>query len=541
MVQAKKISEPQSSMTKSGFLYGYPNRKKFDALQKLQMLYTEAVNHYITLIDANKDLLLQVLKNDKKDGQIRQFEKANRVSYLTSAYAQNAFDEAVTILSNRADNILREVRTLHNSIFTKIHVLVFACLTDKDKNYAVSKITEIRDGYQKQPFIDRYNEILHALGEMSDEEFLRCTNEVKTLYQFTADSFKLPKLKKVYVKADTRLCKLEKSQNIATDFVLSITLPFTKGQRLEIPLSTSSNTVRRFEEYGAAGTVFFTLQNKGKMKVSCSFDKKVKLTDKPDDIVGVDVGITDMLHTSNGTRFGTFADSIAYYTNDVEPKLGDLSTLRNKKRTLLTYLRKHKNLPDPVKTDIRNKIDHLEQMIRGNKVAKKRLNRYHNEQVHAINQATDAYIDSLCGNKSTLTVLELLDIKEFNKSKQSNQRLSTFVRGLLSEKLMDKLNWHGYRYAQIEPAYTSQVCPHCHHLDKANRNGKVFQCIHCGFTDDADHIGSINIKNRYSDTEIQDICASYPYNKKERTQSIKSLYSKRHDAFIKAHPQTIPA
>ena len=481
------------------------------------------------------------MKNDKKDSQIRQFEKANRVTYLTSAYSQNAFDEAVTILSNRADDILREVRAFHNSIFTRVNMLIFVCLTDKNKEYAVSKITEIRDAYKKQTSIDYYNNVLQELNKMSDDEFIRCANEVKTLYRLMAEGFKVPQLKKAYVKVDARLCKLEKSQNVATEFVLKVTLPFTRGQRIEIPLSTSRNTARRLNQYDAAGTVFFTLYNNGKMKVSCPFDKKTKLVDTPEDAVGVDVGIVDMMHTSDDKKFGTFTDLITEYMNTVEPKLSDLSKLRNKKRALLKYLCKHKNLPDAVKMDIRKKIDHLEQMIRGNKTAKKHLNSYHNKQRHIINQAVDAYIDSLHGNKSTVTVLELLDIKEFNKSKDSDQCLSTFARGLLSEKIMDKLNWHGYRYAQIEPAYTSQVCPHCYHLSKENRNGKVFKCVHCGFTDDADHVGSINIKNRYFDTEIQDICTAHQYNKKERMQSIKELYSKRHDAFVEAHPEPIPA
>ena len=43
-------------------------------------------------------------------------------------------------------------------------------------------------------------------------------------------------------------------------------------------------------------------------------------------------------------------------------------------------------------------------------------------------------------SKDTLTVIEKLDIKEFNKSRKVNGMFSTFARGKSSKKLMEALN-----------------------------------------------------------------------------------------------------
>ena len=48
----------------------------------------------------------------------------------------------------------------------------------------------------------------------------------------------------------------------------------------------------------------------------------------------------------------------------------------------------------------------------------------------------------------------------------------------------------------IDPAYTSQECPICHHIDYLNRNGIYFHCRACGYRSHADRVGAMNITNR---------------------------------------------
>ena len=46
---------------------------------------------------------------------------------------------------------------------------------------------------------------------------------------------------------------------------------------------------------------------------------------------------------------------------------------------------------------------------------------------------------------------------------------------------------------RLNPAYTSQTCHQCGHVDKKNRNGTDFKCTECGHADDADVNAALNI------------------------------------------------
>ncbi len=46
---------------------------------------------------------------------------------------------------------------------------------------------------------------------------------------------------------------------------------------------------------------------------------------------------------------------------------------------------------------------------------------------------------------------------------------------------------------KVPPAYTSQTCHQCGHVDKKNRNGTDFKCTACGHADDADVNAALNI------------------------------------------------
>ncbi|MBT2459045.1 zinc ribbon domain-containing protein, partial [Streptomyces sp. ISL-86] len=49
----------------------------------------------------------------------------------------------------------------------------------------------------------------------------------------------------------------------------------------------------------------------------------------------------------------------------------------------------------------------------------------------------------------------------------------------------------------VDPAYTSQECSECHHIEKANRATQArFACRSCGFVDHADLNASRNIAAR---------------------------------------------
>lgn len=57
-----------------------------------------------------------------------------------------------------------------------------------------------------------------------------------------------------------------------------------------------------------------------------------------------------------------------------------------------------------------------------------------------------------------------------------------------------KLAWHGGYLIAVPPQNTSRTCPCCGHVSADNRQTQArFECVACGFEDNADLVGAINI------------------------------------------------
>ena len=191
-------------------------------------------------------------------------------------------------------------------------------------------------------------------------------------------------------------------------------------------------------------------------------------------------------------------------------------------------MRHHKNLPLDVRRSLIQKMDRLEHMIRTADAPYRKKRTYYNMPNHEIKQNVKTYMSFI--THDTLTVLELLDIKEFNKSHRLNGDLSTFARGRLQQKLISELNWYGYDYVEVPPDFTSQTCPICSYRNAENCstvNSKLFRCGCCGYEDDADHVGAVNIRNRAADKELLKLC-KYAKSHKEMQSRLIRLLDDRH-------------
>ena len=57
-----------------------------------------------------------------------------------------------------------------------------------------------------------------------------------------------------------------------------------------------------------------------------------------------------------------------------------------------------------------------------------------------------------------------------------------------------KLAWRGGWLVAVPPHHTSQTCPACGHVSAENRETQAeFQCMECGFEENADVVGAINV------------------------------------------------
>jgi putative transposase len=110
-------------------------------------------------------------------------------------------------------------------------------------------------------------------------------------------------------------------------------------------------------------------------------------------------------------------------------------------------------------------------------------------------------------------MMEDLETKDFRSSIVSSEefcekytRLIRLLRlGSIKKWMLEQAEKRGIRVHTTPPAYTSQECPECDFIDHNNRKTQEdFECISCGFKDEADFVSPINIKNRFSSNVLRE-------------------------------------
>lgn len=100
--------------------------------------------------------------------------------------------------------------------------------------------------------------------------------------------------------------------------------------------------------------------------------------------------------------------------------------------------------------------------------------------------------------KHTLFVLEdLPGIRNVTERVRTKSRYVSVSWSFydLEQKLIYKAKQNQSTVIKVNPRYTSQCCPVCGHIEKANRNKKLhlFTCKNCGYKSNDDRIGAMNL------------------------------------------------
>ena len=214
------------------------------------------------------------------------------------------------------------------------------------------------------------------------------------------------------------------------------------------------------------------------------------------EILGLDVGITDLITLSNGSVYGANSAELFYTLSD---------NLVNKNRSrLFSYKRQLEEKilieQDQYKKSIlKSKLKNLENNNLGSKKRISKISKYKSRIASHINCELNKML-----KEEDIEEIVREDLnwssKKRNVSKKQQNRFSTWSKGLLLERLSVKLAEKGIKETIVNPAYTSQVCCRCNHL--GDRKGKEFKCSNCNLSIDSDFNASINIKKRKFIKEI---------------------------------------
>ena len=217
------------------------------------------------------------------------------------------------------------------------------------------------------------------------------------------------------------------------------------------------------------------------------------------EILGLDVGMTDLITLSNGSVYGANSSELFYTLSD---------NLVNKNRSrLFSYKRK---LEERILTEqdlskksiLELKLRNLEENNLGIQKRSAKIGKYKSRIVSHINCELNKMIKEEDVKEIVREDLSWSNKKrkKRNVSRKQQNRFSTWSKGILLERLSIKLTEKGIKETIVNPAYTSQVCCKCNHL--GSRNGKTFKCSNCNLSIDSDFNASIIIKKRKFIKEI---------------------------------------
>lgn len=282
-----------------------------------------------------------------------------------------------------------------------------------------------------------------------------------------------PVLRNVTVQANANVLVIEPSHSSTFDYWLRIST-LDKGHPIRVPINLYNKAREILKEGTLCSSVTLSRQN-GQWYATFVVDipnSKPKATGRK---VGVDIGITNAITTSDGHHFGQFSDTLKRQVERAMEK-------RRRKQKLNACLKK-KGLPTVSLSD-------------------RRVSAYvQNEIGRALNELVDTL------SPRDLVVLERLSVKGMRfKSRRMNRILSAAQLGYLTRRLREKLDYAPIRYHSVPAAYSSQECVVCGYVDEKNRPSQgQFRCLWCGNADNADvNAGKVLVK-RFGDTELSNV------------------------------------
>jgi IS605 OrfB family transposase len=220
-----------------------------------------------------------------------------------------------------------------------------------------------------------------------------------------------------------------------------------------------------------------------RVEVHIGFAMETPKIDSTRPTIAQDAGVTEVFTDEKGRSYEpTFGKTLT----KVSKQLNKTGKARNKSNKLKDESSQHKahriakfNLGKQKLRDRRRK-------------AKERIEQEISQAIHQVVKE----------RKPSVIVTERLDIRGKAKSKGMSRLVSYWMRGCLKERLDFLALVEGFHHKQVNPAYTSQMCPTCLFVHKNNRTGDIFHCLNCGHTDHADRIAAINLLARYYDPDI---------------------------------------
>jgi putative transposase len=146
--------------------------------------------------------------------------------------------------------------------------------------------------------------------------------------------------------------------------------------------------------------------------------------------------------------------------------------------------------------NVKGKYQHLkaELQSKGTRSAKRKLKKISGRERRFVRDLNHCVAKEIVNKPFDIFVFEdLTAIRGPKRNKAFNCKLGNWSFAQLRSFVEYKAEARGKKVMVIDPYNTSQTCSKCGHVARANRKGRQFACVECGFSLDADLNASRNI------------------------------------------------
>jgi IS605 OrfB family transposase len=280
-----------------------------------------------------------------------------------------------------------------------------------------------------------------------------------------------PVLRTFCLQGNANVIKLEPATTPTFDFWLKIST-LDKRQPIQVPLRLYRRAKETLPKYQKLCTGVTLNKREGQWYATFAVEKPGKKPSATKHVVGIDIGMVSMAVTSTGEQYGQVSDALA---KRVEHRAARLARKQKLNTCLERKGRSTVSLSDrKAEAFARN----------------------------AIGRALNELVENL--PPGSPVALERLQVQGMRfKSRRMNRRLRASQLGYLRDKLKFKLDEQGIRYRSVQPAYSSQECSRCGFIHENNRRSQAaFECVNCGYAENADVNAARNIAKRFGDDEL---------------------------------------
>jgi len=208
------------------------------------------------------------------------------------------------------------------------------------------------------------------------------------------------------------------------------------------------------------------------------------------DFLGIDLGIKKLAMDSDKETFSGEQVERIRQKYAKRRKILQQKGTKNSKRTLCKLRRKEKNF----------------RKTQNHEIAKKVV-------LKAKGTCCGIALEDLKGIRQKITV-----------RKNRRNYFFSWSFGQLRNFIEYKAKKHGVMVVLVDPRNTSRTCPKCHYTDKKNRKSQQeFCCLSCGYLENADYVGALNIRHKARNAYGRDTIRSEKVMSADLLQSFETF------------------